>query len=130
MACLKITLANIGQSFYPPEQATSSMNMTMADIMAERQRWYDTSFLRADGRVEYREKKEFGSRHAVFDSGSCVGDMHVDRFNATDVPVGTVRHAGNYVEEKTGIPEPLASIGMVLAGIAGIAYIGYRALKD
>ena len=105
------------------------MNTTIADIMAERQRWYDTSFLRTDGKVEYREKAEFGNRHAVFENGSYVGNMHVDRFNATDVPVGTVRHAGKYVEEKTGIPEPLATLGIVLAGI-GIAYVGYRAIRD
>ena len=105
------------------------MNTTIADIMAERQQWYNTSFLRTDGKIEYREKAEFGNRHAVFENGSYVGDMHTDRFNATDVPVGMVRHAGNYVEEKTGIPEPLATLGIVLVGI-GVAYVGYKAIRD
>lgn len=98
------------------------MQITRADIEASRSRWYDTSILRPDGNVEYREKKEFGSRHAVFESRSFVGDVHTDRFNATDAPLGTIRHVSNYVEEKTGIPEPLTTLAIILGG----AYLGYK----
>lgn len=99
------------------------MQITRAGIEASRSRWYDTSILRSDGNVEYREKKEFGNRHAVFEGGSLVGDVHVDKFNATDVPIGTIRHVSNYIEEKTGIPEPLTTLAIILGG----GYLVYKA---
>lgn len=34
------------------------------------ERWIYTSYLRSDGKEEFREKKEFGNRHAVFEKGS------------------------------------------------------------
>ena len=95
------------------------------NIEESRYRWYDTSFLRVDGKTEYREKAEFGDRHAVFEDGYFTGDVHVDRFNATDFPLGTIRHAPNYVEEKTGIPEPLVTGATILTG----AYVAYKAVQ-
>ena len=101
------------------------MIVSRSDIEADRYRWHDTSFLRADGKTEYRERAGYGNLHAVFEKGSFIGDMHVDRFNATDFPMGTIRHASNYIEEKTGIPEPLLTGATILVG----AYAAYKAAQ-
>ena len=53
------------------------------------------------------------------------GETHYDKYNATNFPQGTLNHTANYVEEKTGIPQGLAALGMVL----GLAYVGYKAAK-
>lgn len=104
--------------------------ITLYDIIADRARWQNTSMLRHDDKVEYREKKEYGNRHAVFEKGSCIGYVHVDKFNATDLPVGTIRHIGKFVEEKTGIPESITSLVIGILGIAGIAYACHKGYKN
>lgn len=104
--------------------------ITLHDIMADRTRWQNTSMLRHDDKVEYREKKEYGNRHAVFEKGSCIGDIHVDKFNATDIPVGTIRHIGKFIEEKTGMPESITSSAIAILGIACIAYAYHKGYKD
>lgn|SRR5690242_19394659 len=88
-------------------------------------RWINTSYLRTDNKEEFRERKEFGNRHAVFMKGSEWGEVHYDEYNATDFPTGTVNHAAKYTEEKTGIPQGLATAGIVL----GAGYVGYKILK-
>lgn len=89
------------------------------------ERWINTSYLRSDNKEEFREKKEFGNRHAVFDRGSEWGEVHHDEHNATDFPIGTINHAAKYTEEKTGIPQGLAAVGITAAGL----YAGYKLLK-
>lgn len=89
------------------------------------ERWINTSYLRTDGREEFREKSKFGNRHAVFEIGSEWGEVHRDEHNATDFPVGTVNHAAKYAEEKTGIPQGLVALGIVL----GAGYAAYKILK-
>ena len=106
------------------------MIASRADIEVNRYRWHNTSFLRADGKTEYREKSGYGNRHAVFENGSSVGDMHVDRFNATDFPMGTIRHASNYVEEKTGIPEPLVTGATIFASAYIVSKIAQWANRN
>lgn len=101
------------------------MKITRTDIETNRGRWYDTSIFSTSGNVEYREKKEFGNRHAVFEDRAFVGDVHVDKFNATDAPIGTIRHVSNYIEEKTGIPEPLTTLAIICGGV----YLGYKSAK-
>lgn len=88
-------------------------------------RWINTTYLRTDGKEEFRERKEFGNRHAVFMKGSEWGELHHDEYNATDFPIGTVNHTAKYVEEKTGIPQELATAGIII----GAGYIGYKILK-
>jgi hypothetical protein len=90
-----------------------------------KERWTDTSYLRNDGKEEFREKAKYGNRHAVFVKGALLGEIHYDKYNATDIPVGTINHASNYVEEKTSIPKGLVALGIVL----GLGYIGYKTIK-
>jgi len=87
--------------------------------------WFHTSYLRGDGKEEFREKVQFGNRHAVFVRGEELGEVHDDEHNATDVPVGTIMHAAKYTEEKTGIPKGFAALGIVLS----LGYVGYKTLK-
>lgn len=102
------------------------MKISLNEILSQPDRWINTSYLRSDGKIEYREKKEYGNRHVVFDSiYSKWGEVHTDKFNATDFPIGTVRHASNYVEEKTGIPELITSIAAAVL----VFYVGYKTLK-
>lgn len=102
------------------------MKISIYEILSQPDRWENTSNYRLDGKIEYREKKEYGNRHAVFDSiYSEWGEVHIDEFNATNFPIGTVRHVSKYVEEKTGIPEWLISIATGALAI----YVGYKALK-
>ena len=103
----------------------SDMQISIYQIGAERKRWQDTSFARPDGRIEYREKKEFGNRHAVFERGAYFGTVHHDQFNATDVPFGTIRHISNYVDEQTGIKHTLPIVGGLALGL----YLLYRSSK-
>ena len=103
----------------------SDMQISIYQIGAERERWQDTSFARPDGRIEYREKKEFGNRHAVFERGAYFGTVHHDQFNATDVPFGTIRHISNYVDEQTGIKHTLPIVGGLALGL----YLLYRSSK-
>lgn len=90
-----------------------------------KEHWIDTSYIRTDGKEEFRERKEYGNRHIIFDEKSMWGLMHYDKINATDFPIGTIDHFSNYVEEKTGIPKILTNL--VVASI--VLYAGYRMLK-
>ena len=101
-------------------------NMIAIDeIKLHPEQWIDTSYLRSDGKIEYREKKEYGNRHAIFNPGAYWGSAHIDQHNATDVPIGTVKHFSNYVEEKTGVPQGLVALG----AIAATAFVGYKIVK-
>ena len=90
-----------------------------------KERWIDTSYLRIDGKEEFRERAKYGNRHAIFEKGSQIGYVHIDKFNATDVPSGAINHTSNYVEEKTGIPQGLATLGIAALGL----FVGYKAYK-
>ena len=112
-------------SFLYYDKVRSIVYISIDEIYANRDRWVDTSFVRTDGKTEYREKTEFGNRHAVFELGATVGVVHIDLHNATDVPVGTIKHFTNYVEEKTGIPQS----GLDLLIALGVLYGVYRLAK-
>lgn len=88
-----------------------------------KERWTDTSYLRTDGKEEFREKKQFGNRHAVFDKGSQWGEVHYDKYNAIDVPSGTVNHFAKYTEEKIGIPQELVVLLIIVVGLAVVVQI-------
>ena len=89
------------------------------------ERWMNTSDVRSDSKEEYRERKQFGNRHVIFEKGVLFGEVHHDKYNATDFPVGTVQHVSNYTEEKTGIPAGLVTLGIVVVS----AFLGYKAIK-
>jgi hypothetical protein len=78
--------------------------------------WIDTSVFAFDGKEHFRERKEYGNRHAIFEKGASMGTVHIDEHNATDVPVGTFNHVAKYTHEKTGIPEAAAKVA--LGGLA------------
>ena len=99
--------------------------ITRQEVKEHPERWMKTSWLRLDGKEEYRERKEFGNRHVIFERGTLFGEIHYDKYNATDFPVGTVQHTSNYTEEKTGIPAGLVTLGI----IAVSAFLGYKAIK-
>jgi len=80
-------------------------------------RWTETSFLRSDGKREFREKPEFGNSHVVFFPNSEWGEEHIDQYNALDFPSGTVDHLAKYTEEKTGVPQTIAGAIIVLGGL-------------
>ena len=88
-------------------------------------RWTNTSYFRTDGKEEFRELAKYGNRHAIFEKNSQIGYVHIDKFNATDIPLGTINHASNYVEEKTGVPREL----VILGGIALVLFTGYKTAK-
>ena len=91
--------------------------VSIDEVRSHPEQWVDTSYLRLDGKLEYRERKEFGNRHVVFENDMYCGDEHIDKFNATDFPLGTINHATNYVEEKTGIPKDLVALGCIALGL-------------
>jgi len=101
------------------------MKISLNEVISQPERWVDTSYLRQDSKTEYREKKEYGNRHAIFKKASTIGIIHTDKYNATNFPVETVRHFSKYIEEKTGMPEIVTSIAI---GVL-VVYVGYRALK-
>ena len=80
-------------------------------------RWINTSIIRLDGKEEFRELKEYGDRHAVFDVNSQIGYVHNDEYNVTNFPLGTINHFSNYVEEKTGIPKTWVEVGLGILAI-------------
>lgn len=103
--------------------------ISIDEVRSHPERWMDTSYFRSDGKIEYREKKEYGNRHAVFDSNALLGSTHIDQYNATDFPKGTTQHASKYVEEKTGIPQDLVT-GAIVVAVAGLSlYAGYKTAK-
>ena len=102
------------------------MYITLAQVLSQPTRWINTSYLRSDGKTEYRERKEFGSMHAVFERGQAYGTTHHDRYNATDFPVGTVRHTSQFVEEKTGIPERVTTAVISVIAVGALAYAAYK----
>lgn len=89
------------------------------------ERWFNSTGLPPDGKEHFRERKEYGNRHAIFERGAQWGTVHVDDHNATDFPVGTVNHLAKYTSERTGMPEAVAKAGIALGAI----YLGYRGLK-
>ena len=99
--------------------------ISIYEIRSHPEQWQDTSYLRFDGKTEYREKKKYGNRHAIFEIGAVLGFIHVDKHNATDFPIGTIRHFSNYVEENTGIPQDLVTIAI----LGTSAYAGYKTAK-
>lgn len=74
--------------------------------------WIDASALAFDGKEHFRERKEYGSRHAIFERGASIGTVHIDESNATDVPTGTFNHLANFTHEKIGIPETAAKVAL------------------
>lgn len=86
-------------------------------IDVQNARWLNTSVLRSDGREEFRELPRYGNRHAIFEQGLDIGNVHYDKHNALDFPEGTLNHISHYVEEKTGIPENLVKGGLVFGSI-------------
>ena len=105
------------------------MFITLHQVRSHPAQWIDTSYLRSDGKIEYRERKEFGNRHAVFERGQTYGAIHHDRYNATDFPAGTVRHASRFIEEKTGIPERVTTAAISGVAVGALAYAIYRICK-
>ena len=80
-------------------------------------RWAETSYLRFDGKREFRERPQFGNVHVIFLKDSEWGNEHVDDFNALDFPNGTLDHFAKYTEEKTTIPHNIAKLGVVFVAI-------------
>jgi hypothetical protein len=70
------------------------------------------------------------NRHAVFETGAEWGTVHEDEHNATDFLVGTVNHLAKYTNERTGVPEGLAKLAIVLLGAYGIYRLGKWANKN
>ena len=99
--------------------------VTIDEVRSYPEQWVDTSYLRTDGKTDYRERKEFGNRHVVFENGAYYGTVHVDKYNATDVPFGTINHAAYYVEEKTGIPKDAILVASIVLGLVTT----YKTLK-
>ena len=87
-------------------------------------RWVETTILRNDGLEEFREKPQYGNRHAVFEQGSDWGEIHYDKHNALDFPIGTTNHLAKYIEEKTGIAENRVKTGIIVGGIIGFGIAG------
>lgn len=93
-----------------------------------KEKWTNTSDLRTDGKEEFREKAKFGNRHAVFEKGALWGEVHYDKYNAIDFPVGTVNHFAKYTEEKIGIPQGFVILVIVIvAVVVGVHVIKYLA---
>jgi hypothetical protein len=99
--------------------------ISIDEVRSYPEQWDNTSHYRLDGKTEYREKIEFGNRHAVFEIDSSWGEFHVDQYNATDFPYGSINHASKWVEEKTGIPKDIVTV----LGIIAAVYVGYKTLK-
>jgi hypothetical protein len=99
--------------------------ISIDEVRSNPEQWTNTSYLHSDGKIEYREKKEFGNRHVIFDNGAYWGNVHYDKYNATDFPKGTTQHLSNYVEEKTGIPQMLVTIAIIGFSL----YAGYKVVK-
>ncbi|MGH9877630.1 MAG: hypothetical protein ACRD5H_08325, partial [Nitrososphaerales archaeon] len=68
---------------------------------------------------------QYGNRHAVFEQGANWGIIHHDQYNPTHFPVGTLYHLAKYANEKTGIPEIAARVGIVALTV----YAAYRFFK-
>lgn len=91
------------------------------EVMTER--WTGTSIIRSDDLEEFREKPEYGNRHAIFEPGADWGEIHYDEYNALDFPNGTLDHLAKYTEEKTNIPEKWAKGGLILGGLLVGAFL-------
>ncbi|MFY3741912.1 MAG: hypothetical protein HMLIMOIP_002373 [Candidatus Nitrosomirales archaeon] len=76
-----------------------------------------------DGRDHYRERKEYGNRHAIFERGAEWGTAHYDEYNAIDFPNGTFNHAARYTSEKTGVSETAAKVVLVAIGLIAVGLI-------
>ncbi|MGI0016260.1 MAG: hypothetical protein ACREBU_22800 [Nitrososphaera sp.] len=88
-------------------------------------RWINTSGLPPDGKEHYRELRQYGNRHAILEPGAECGTVHFDQYNATDFPSGTLNHLAKFANEKTGIPEGAAKLGLTLLALYGI----YRLMR-
>jgi len=93
------------------------MVIHISEITSYPERWISTW----DG---YREIEKYGNRHAKF-NGSDWLDDHLDEYNATSFPTGTINHLAHWGNEKTGINEDL----LRLAGWGTLAYVVIKALK-
>ncbi len=100
--------------------------ITRNEIMKQPDRWL--RYVNGD-KETFREKKEFGNRHAIFDIGVEIGEVHADVYNALDFPIGTVNHVAKWMNEKFGINETVARVGLYAIGIYGAYKIGKLILK-
>ena len=95
--------------------------------MRHSDRWI--RYVNGDNKEVFREKKEFGNRHAIFDLGAETGIVHVDLYNALDFPIGTVNHIAKWTNEKFGINENVARVCLYALGIYGAYKLGKSALR-
>ena len=118
----KLSYSSILKNQFP--QNRIFMMISKQDVIRELwTRWI--SDIRLDGKEAYRELKKYGNGHVVFEKGAEYGEIHYDKHNATNIPVGTINHLAYHVHKKTGVSEG----ALRLLGWAGLAYLLYRALK-
>ena len=103
------------------------MKITRSEINRHPDRW--VRYTNGENKEVFREKKEFGNRHAIFDLSAETGIVHVDLYNALDFPIGTVNHIAKWTNEKFGINENVARIGLYAIGLYGAYKLGKSVLK-
>jgi hypothetical protein len=102
--------------------------ITRREIMEHPERW--VRYINSEGKEVFREKKQFGNRHAIFEINSEIGMVHNDLYNATDVPFGTVNHIAKWSNEKFGINEDLARLLVWGIGIYATYKVGKHLAKS
>jgi hypothetical protein len=99
------------------------MRISRGEITPDR--WMNTTGFPPDGREHFRELSQYGNRHAVLERGADWGIIHHDQYNPTDFPVGTLNHLAKYANEKTGVPEMMARVGIAALTV----YAAYRLFR-
>lgn len=94
---------NTCQLKFPADQCNFRGSITREQVTNSN--WVNTSKFSLSSMDEFREKMQFGFRHAEFQKSSDIGTVHYDMYDATDIPFGTVAHLSQYFSENTGISD-------------------------
>lgn len=97
--------------------------ISRSEIMNEIDHWFRYENL--EGKEVFRELEKFGNRHTVFEKNVDYGLVHLDQYNATSFPTGTVNHVAKWTNENTGIDEGLARLALWGIGL----YAAYKTGK-
>ena len=108
------------------------------EVTSNSEQWSDTSYLRSDGKEEYRERKQFGNRHAILVTAFMGADIlnfgdWSGRFDWTLDVLGTnnpnasgwltygTGHNGDFGFSMIEVPEP-GTLSLLGAGLLGLAF--------
>jgi hypothetical protein len=85
--------------------------------MSRQKGWTESTYYRWDGKREFRQEKQFGNWHVVFDKGASYGIGDEDKYNALGSPMDKFNHLSLFVSEQLGTSENVGRAAVAAGGL-------------